>query len=585
MSAEHSAGAPAPPLPDPRAVLNSIGECVYNWCLVSDELTWGPNAGDVLHLSEELWPVSGRAYAARLAGSSPTSRYDAIMNHAERDLGSGARYRCQYGMMLPAKGRDGDVLTWIEDTGRWFAGADGRPAHAHGLIRIITERYEGERELSARSTFDMLTGALNRVNLVEQLARICRNAGKARGSFALLLAGIENLFVINRTYGYDIADEVIVGVAQRIRTEMRATDVIGRYAGNKFAIALESCDIEQMRVAADRFIDVVAQPIMTSAGPIPVALRIGGVLGPRHGRTPQPLLQHAEEALDLARGPGGPRLAVYEPNLPQDDARMRALAVAEEIVSALNARRIVLAYQPIVEARTGAVVYYEALLRLKRADGTIAEPAAILPLAEKAGLVSLLDQRVLELAVVDLAERRDLHLAVNVSSVTVHDAEWPTRLKAVVQANPGVAERLTLEMTETAAIADIARTREAISAVRALGIKFAIDDFGSGHTSFRTLRTLGADLLKIDGAFMENLARSPDDRYFVRTLVGLARHLNVPTVAEWVEDEASATLLTEWGVDYLQGHLYGRAVLSLPEIDVPGAGADTAPTRRSASAA
>lgn len=240
---------------------------------------------------------------------------------------------------------------------------------------------------------------------------------------------------------------------------------------------------------------------------------------------------------------------------------MRALIVADEIVTSLNQGRIAIALQPIVHAKTGEVAFMESLVRLLREDGSVVPPEAILPVAEKAGLIHLVDQRVLELTVAEMVADPTLLTTVNASGATVHDPEWTRRLAAICSLHPGLAERLTIEITETVAIEDIEATRRAIAAMKECGVKVAIDDFGAGHTSFRNLRSLSVDLLKIDGAFMLNLPRSDDDSFFVRTLVDLARHLGIPTVAEWVENEETARLLAEWGVDYLQGHLFGHARL------------------------
>jgi EAL domain-containing protein (putative c-di-GMP-specific phosphodiesterase class I) len=131
-----------------------------------------------------------------------------------------------------------------------------------------------------------------------------------------------------------------------------------------------------------------------------------------------------------------------------------------------------------------------------------------------------------------------------------------------VRLAPGAAERLIIEITETSALVDIEATCAAVAAMKSLGIRVAMDDFGAGHTSFKNLRRLGFDLIKIDGAFIQNLARSPDDRFFVRTLLDLARHLNIATVAEWVEEAETAQLLAEWRVDYAQGNFFGEAQLA-----------------------
>lgn len=542
-----SAGAP-----DPRAILDSIGEVVYDWDVISDRLTWGPNALNVLGVASLDQISSGRSYGELITSDSAASRYAAITGSTATDSGAGVAYRARYGIAVG--GSRVKQTVWLEDTGRWFAGADGKAARAHGLIRVITSHYEAERELEFRSRFDALTNCFNRAHVLDIVTRhLSRTPGK-QTHFCILLASLENLFVLNRTYGYDVADEVIAGTAKRLRGTMRGPDSLGRYAGAKFALVLDNCDREQMMIAAQRFLNETSHaPIETSAGPIPVALRIGGVAAPRDGRTANLLFQHAEEALDLARASGATRLVAYEPSLARNDNRVQAARMADEIVGALNDGRVTLALQPIIDSKTRRPAFSEALIRLRQPDGSIVSPGAILPIAEKAGLVHLLDQRVMELALARLSADPQLTLSVNVSGATVHDPDWPERFKAMIGQNPSLASRLIVEITETCAIADVEATHAAISCARSLGVRVAMDDFGGGHTSFRNLRRLPFDLIKMDGAFVQNLARSPDDRFFVRTLVDLAHHMNLPIVAEWVEDAETANLLTEWGVEYMQG--------------------------------
>jgi len=555
--------------PDPRRILSSIGELVYDWDLVTDRLEWGPN------LAEALGPIacadlsSGHAFGERLSVDSTVSRYEAVLRSESADEGAGAPYQIVYGLTPPRELGAGPTV-WVEDTGRWFKGADGRPARAHGVIRVITDRHEKERQLALSSQFDPLTGAMNRSHLDEHVTRLLIRAERDRKPFAVMLAALENLFVLNRTYGYDGGDDVIAGLAKRLRENIRATDLVARHAGNKFALVLENCDAEQSRLAAQRLLDAVAAtPFETSAGPIPATIRIGGVIAPREGRTPQALFQHAEEALDVARQRNGARFVAYTASLAREDSRLRALQVADSIVSALNERRVELAFQPIVHASNGRIAFYEALLRVRLADGSVVTPGAILPIAEKAGLVRLLDQRVMELAIQRLALDPALRVSVNCSIATLFDPEWPQELGAAVKANPGVAERLTVEITETSMIEDFDTVRHLIATCRRFGVKVAMDDFGAGHTSFRNLRELAFDLVKIDGAFIRNIANSADDRFFVRTLIDLAHHLELEIVAEWVEDEDTARLLREWGADYFQGALFGSAEAAPSKVGAP----------------
>src|SRR5215208_615376 len=213
--------------------------------------------------------------------------------------------------------------------------------------------------------------------------------------------------------------------------------------------------------------------------------------------------------------------------------------------------------KPVVATATRQIAFHECLMRIRRADGSMVPAHEVFPVAERLGLVRLLDHRVLEMLIGEMVAVPHLTASINVSPASITDPDWWTALGALLRANSGVAERLIVEITETTIIHDLDDTRGFVSRVKDLGCKIAIDDFGSGYTSFRNLRKLGVDILKIDGAFVRNLMRAGDDRAFVQALVDLAKRLGLKTVAEWVQDEASAQLLAEWGCDYLQGALTG----------------------------
>jgi EAL domain-containing protein (putative c-di-GMP-specific phosphodiesterase class I) len=208
---------------------------------------------------------------------------------------------------------------------------------------------------------------------------------------------------------------------------------------------------------------------------------------------------------------------------------------------------------------TRDVAFYECLMRVQRPDGSLLPAQDVVPVAERLGLVRLLDHRVLELVVNELIAAPTLRASLNVSPPSTTDPDWWNGLDAHLRARPGVAERLTVEITETSAILDIDDTRGFLTRIKDLGCRVAIDDFGAGYTSFRNLRKLGVDIVKIDGAFVQNIQRSSDDRAFVQTLIDLARRLGLSIVAEWVQDEESAAMLAGWGCDYLQGALIGLA--------------------------
>jgi len=545
-------------MPDAADILRSIGEAAYAWQLDSDALVWSPHVAAVLGLEpDEI--ASGAAFAARVEAEAGQSRAEAVLQSAQHDIGSGVPYQLQYRV------KAGDTAVWVEDVGRWFGGVDGRPVRAHGVVRRIDERHERERELKRLARFDPLTGELNRATLTDVMTATLDQAVKARGSCGFLIAAIDHLGRLNESYGVDIADDIIAQVARRLRVKLRGKDHIGRFSGNKFGMVLTSCTPDELSIAAERLIASVRdEPLPTAAGPVAVTVTIGGVTAPRHARKVTDIFARAMDALHTARDKRHGSFAAYRPNIERDALRRESLRATDEIVAALNERRIALAFEPVVEAGSRALAFHECLMRVNRADGSVAHAGEIVPVAEKLGLVRMLDYRMMELVVEALAGAPHLHASVNVSPPSTLDPQWSAGLAALLRANPGTAERLIVEITETAAIQDVDDTRGFVTRVKDLGCRVAIDDFGAGHTSFRNLRRLGADIVKIDGEFVQNIARSEDDRAFVHTLIDLSHRLGHRTVAEWVQDEKSAALLVGWGCDYLQGALIGLASAAPP---------------------
>lgn len=554
----------SPPSLDTAKILRSIGDVAYEWQLDTDALVWSSNAGDVLGI-DPTEIASGRAFARHVDGAGGLTRAEIIQQATRRDTGKGIPYQIQYAL------KRGDEKIWVEDTGRWFAGPDGAPNYANGIIRAINERHERQHWLEQRAKFDPLTGELNRIYLTEGLGTALDEAVRFRSSCGFMLVAIDHLGHLNEAYGFDVADEVIAQVGKRIRARMRGKDSLGRYSGNKFGVILASCTPDELSIAAERLLAGVRdEPFYTAAGPMAVTITIGAVTAPRHARTVVEVLARAQDALQVARGKRHGSFIAYAPNVERDALRRQSVRAADEIVAALNQRRIALAYEPVVEAQSRKVAFFECLMRINRSDGSIAQASEIIPVAERVGLVRMLDFRVLELVVAELAAAPDMQASVNVSPNSAIDPHWWQGLGALLRANSDAAGRLIVEITETAAIHDLDDARGFVTRVKDLGCRIAIDDFGAGYTSFRNLRKLGVDIVKIDGAFVPNIAKSNDDRAFVRTLVDLSRRLGLMSVAEWVQDEDTAALLTGWGCNYLQGALIGLATSERPPQDKSG---------------
>ena len=544
----------AAPTPQASTILAALGHAAFAWDIASDAIVWTDAAVAIFPDIPAASLASG-AELATLIEPRRGLRAEALTVLSPTDRGGNA-YRIEYGVRASSAA----ALIWIEESGVWFAGADGKPARVEGIIRAINERHARDEQLLKLSQHDPLTGELNRAHLVASLAEAIEEAGRFRSSFAFMVIGIDHLSRINDAFGFDVADEVICDVAKRIRLRLRGGDVLGRFSGNKFGLILKNCSVEDANTAAERFLQGIRDDVIpTKSGPVSVTASIGAVSVPRYARSVDEAMNRAQETLDMAKSRRNGSFAMWRPNVEREAQRRVNIRVTDEIVTALNERRIVMAFEPVVQAGSRDIAFYECLVRMRQADGQLLLAPDIVPTAEKLGLIRLVDHRVLELVVAELSEQPGVQLSLNISPDTTMDPDWWSSIESMMRANLGVAERLIVEITETVAIQDLDDVRGFVTRVKNFGGRIAIDDFGAGYTSFRNLRKLGVDIVKIDGAFVQNIARSSDDRAFVQTLIDLSRRLGIKTVAEWVQDEQSALMLRGWGCDYIQGKLIGLA--------------------------
>jgi diguanylate cyclase (GGDEF)-like protein len=559
-------------LPQTSTILASLGQAAFVWDIATDALHWSDHVGAVFPDIPAASLSSGAEFA-KLIEPERAIRLEALSQSPVHG-GDGTPYRIEYGVRASTSA----PLLWIEESGSWLAGADGKPARAQGIVRINNERRARDQQLLKLARHDPLTGELNRTHLIAALAATIEETTRFRTSCAFMLIGIDHLARINDAFGFDVADAVIAEVANRIRSRLRAGDVLGRFSGNKFGLILKNSTVDDMNVAAERFLAIIRDEVVpTKSGPVSVTASIGAVSVPRYARNTDEVINRAHEALDGAKRRRAGSFSVWRPNVERDAQRRVNIRVTDEIVTALNERRIAMAYEPVVAARSREAAFYECLVRMEQDDGQVLLAPDIVPVAERLGLIRLVDHRVLELVIAELANSPAVRLSLNISPDTTMDPDWWTSIECLMRAHPGVGERLIVEITETVAIQDIDNVRGFVTRLKNFGSHIAIDDFGAGYTSFRNLRKLGVDIVKIDGAFVQNIAQSADDRAFVQTLIDLARRLQIKTVAEWVQDEESAVMLREWGCDYIQGRLIGLASSQRPwgagaEAVLPAAG-------------
>jgi len=537
-----------------KLAIQSAGYADFDWDVPSDTIRWD-GATDILPLHLDHSSASSfldgmvadkrRQFLSILETSSPQPTFFVIDVEVAAALGAVA----------------------FTISGTRLPGQDGRTVRLLGIVRENTERAREIQRLTYLATRDELTGHLNRNALREELAQAIEKAKEENRSCAFLVASIDRLAMINDGFGFDAGEEVIMGVGERLSRTLRGSDIIGRIAGNKFGVILKNCREQEIAVVASRLrVAVRGNGIETRSGLVAATCSVGAVWLPSAASSSQEAMLRAEQALNQARVGGRDGFAAYQPSPSRETFRLRQMAIADEVVQALKEGRLKLAYQPIVQAKSRKVSHYECLLRISRPDGSILTAGHFVPAAEQMGIVHMIDRFALETAVARLKAHPAIALAVNVSGTAASDPVWLQSFIDYVDGSRDVARRLIVELTETAALHHFEENARFVSQLRQLGARVAIDDFGAGYTSFRNLQMLHVDTVKIDGSYVTDLSRSPENQVFVRTLVDLAKNFDIGTVAEWVGSDADASLLQSFGVDYFQGFHFGEPLIN-PEWD------------------
>lgn len=530
----------------------------YTWDLESDCIDWSDNASDILNVPIDAI-ATGRSYAKLIDGNSGKTPADLVQHVDAQDGGDGIPFSTDYSFNT---NRSAQPIR-LQDVGRWYRhrGNDGAGI-VQGIIRRLNQTLIEEDQLQKLTKFDEVTGQLNRTHLLTALERAFDDIAVTHEPAAFMVVAIDHFDRLNEAFGFDVGDYVIGSIAKRVRAHMRRPDSIGRLSGNKLGIILGECDVRDAQVAAERFIEAVrTEVIKTPSGPVPVTISVGGILIPRHARSSQKAVAGALEALAQIQNKRYGSVNFFVPDPKAEDERVRAAQLGDEIVSALNDRRVNIALMPIAEVSDQSIAFHECLVRIVRPDGSQIPANDFIQIAERLGYIRLIDHRVLELALGALRADQSLSLSVNVSPLTAADPAYLSKVVTALQGNADMARRLVIELTETEQLKSLEDTTLFVSTLHDLGVRVAIDDFGAGYTSFRTLQSLKIDIVKIDASYVFDMVRNMEDHAFVRALSDLADTLGITVVAEGVENEVTLDAVSKLGISWVQGFGIGSAVL------------------------
>jgi diguanylate cyclase (GGDEF)-like protein len=430
------------------------------------------------------------------------------------------------------------------------------------IQRNTTLRHEAESSLLRMAQYDFLTGLPNRLQLQKQLDKILVDAGKVQHRVAVLCVGLDDFKGINEQFSYQAGDQLLLALADRLRSHSGRLGALARLGGDQFALV--QADIEQPYEAAElaqNILDDLEAPFALDQQEIRLRATIGITLFPEDGDSTEKLLQKAEQTMTLAKTRSRNRYQFYIASVDSEMRRRRELE--KDLREALARDQFHLVYQPQISYRDHRVVGVEALIRWIHPEHGFVPPDQFIPLAEQNGSIIAIGEWVLDQACKQLREWHDqgfsdLRMAVNLSTVQLHHAELPRVVNNLLQIYRLPSRSLELEVTETGLMEDITTAAQHLLSLRRSGALIAIDDFGTGYSSLSYLKSLPLDKIKIDKSFVQDLLDDDDDATIVRAIIQLGKSLGMQVIAEGVETAEQEAYIISEGCHEGQGYFYSK---------------------------
>ncbi len=538
----------------------------------ASDLLWEIDArGHLCHVSAKLLdafrqPIERLAAApaidllAALQFSLPPEQRQHL-GALRQSLERGAPFK-DLALPLPAAGK----TRWWSLTAKPLFEAQGAPSGWRGVATDITQAQRANSKLTHLAHFDALTGLANRHQLRGQLADLLGGGGGLSPAFALLCLDLDHFKAINDTLGHAVGDGLLQEVARRLLAGIRHSDSAGRLGGDEFVVILhEVSSRDEAALLTRRLLDRLHQPCEIQGASISLRTSIGVAMAPADGTQIDTLLNHADLALYAAKLEARGDFRFFAP--PMATQTRRRLQIEHGLRGAMGNGELRLVYQPQIDLKHGQVIGFEALLRWLHPELGEVAPAEFIPVAEESGLILEMGNWVLQQACASAGDWPEaVHVSVNVSSVQAMSSDFCESIRKILEPLGMPARRLELEITESVFLNESHATIQSLRALKGLGLRIALDDFGTGYSSLAYLRRFPFDTLKIDHSFVRELMSRADARAIVKTIIGLARTLNMNTVAEGVEEAQQMDVLGGFGCGAMQGHFVAHP---MPASEVP----------------
>jgi diguanylate cyclase (GGDEF)-like protein/PAS domain S-box-containing protein len=539
---------------------------------------WKDRESRILGCNQKFAEDSGVESPAELIGKTNFDFYPKALAEAYRtdDLEVVTTGVPKLGIEEPLLLPTGETA-WIETNKAPLRGATGEIIGLLGMYRDVTERHNAgdervrmafelaEAKQSAwMSMFDALTGLPNRRYLQEELnVRLASLENDPTKRFAVVAVDLDRFKTINDLHGHAVGDELLKEVANRLSEELPAGGFVARLGGDEFILAMPFMHEADLAGKLSGLIQRFEAPIALAEHQLVVGVALGVAAAPADGRTPDMLMRHADMALYRAKEHGRKTFEFFQPEM-EFYARERALLERDLRLAVAN-DEIIPYFQPIQDLKTGRVSCYEVLARWPHPVRGLVPPSRFIQIAVEAGLIGALTLKLLRRA---CNETKDWpgapRIAINIAPVQLRDATLPQNLLKLLSGCGFAAGRLEIEVTEEALVSDVQTAKAILVSLKNLGVRVALDDFGTGYSSLQHLSQLPFDTLKIDQSFVRSMNDSENALMIVKAIVQLAGNLRIGLIAEGIETEKQATVLSALGCERGQGYYLGRP---LPGID------------------
>jgi diguanylate cyclase (GGDEF)-like protein len=439
------------------------------------------------------------------------------------------------------------------------------PRDREVISQALAEAEKIEAELRYIADHDSLTGLLDRRRFRAELDQYVSFTARYGGQGAVMIIDIDGLKMVNDTFGHHAGDTLIRQIAGILRERVRTTDIVARLSGDEFAVLMPQTDTAGALQLGEDLRAQVAESTAPALDAESVTISVGiTMFGPDRRIGAEAVLVAADQAMYRAKEEGRDQIALFQdPDEPRRQPR-RAQTTTARIRDALTQDRLSLHTQPIRSLASGGIERYELLLRMTGDNGELLPAASFIEIAERAGMIQELDRWVVARALTLLADReragKPVSLHVNLSGASITDISVLEFIERRLDEGGTDPSRCTFEITETAKVHDYEAAAGFADRLTEFGCQVAIDDYGAGFGPFHYLKKIPFDVIKIDGSFIREMPQSDADQLTVQAIVGIAHGLGKVTIAEYVQDDVTAQMLRDYGVDMAQGYHLGRPV-------------------------